>query len=142
MKRQFSDSRVGPRQRGAFLNSECFLSLENQEKRFAKRQTDLSGDTFSIEAPPNFLRTKKYSKNICSGKEFAFKGGSKLLRTFFWCLYRKGVASHAYLKTGYFSEFGMFAPEKQKEFTNIGAIRYVAPIGAFFCTSVSPINRH
>ena len=45
-----------------------------------------------------FLALKKeYSKNMSSGKEFHFKSGSKLLRTFFWCLYRKGVAIHAYL---------------------------------------------
>ena len=51
-----------------------------------------------MEAPQNLLRTKKeYSKNISSDMEFPFKGGSKLLRKFFWCLYRKGVAIHAYL---------------------------------------------
>ena len=61
--------------------------------------SNLSGDTFSIEAPQNLLRRKEYSKNISSGKEFPFnKSGSKLLRTFFWCLYRKGVAIHAYGK--------------------------------------------
>ena len=49
-----------------------------------EHQSNLSGDTFSIEAPQNLLRTKKeYSKNISSGKEFPFKSGSKLLRTFF-----------------------------------------------------------
>ena len=68
--------------------------------RFVRRdscQSNLSGDTFSIEAPQNLLRTKQYSKNITSGKEFPFESGNKLLRTFFWCLYRKGVAIHAYL---------------------------------------------
>ena len=60
-------------------------------------QSELSGDAFSIEVPQNLLRTKEYSKNISSGKEFPFESGSKLLRTFFWCLYRKGVAIHAYL---------------------------------------------
>ena len=70
-------------------------------------QSNLSGDTFSIEAPQNLLRTKEYSKNISFGKEFPFKSGSKLLRTFFWCLYRKGVAIHAYL-----SDWGALPPEK------------------------------
>ena len=60
-------------------------------------QSNLSGDTFSMEAPQNLLRTKDYSKNMSSGKEFPFKSRSKLLRTFFWCLYRKGLATHAYL---------------------------------------------
>ena len=35
--------------------------------------------------------------NISSAKEFPFKRGSKLLRAFFWCLERKGVAIHACL---------------------------------------------
>ena len=55
--------------------------------------------TLSIEAPQNLLNTKK-SKNISSGKEFPFNSGSKLLRTFFRCLHRKGVAVHAYLILG------------------------------------------
>ena len=68
-------------------------------------QSNLSGDTFSIEAPQNLLRTKEYYKNISSGKEFPFQSGSKLLRTFLWCLYRKGVAIHAYA--------AIFAPRHQ-----------------------------
>ena len=52
-------------------------------------QSNLSGDTFSIEAPQNLLRTKRrYSKNISSGKEFPFKSGSKLLRTLSWRAFR------------------------------------------------------
>ena len=39
-------------------------------------QSNLSGDTFSKEAPQNPLWTKEYSKNISSGKEFPFKSGS------------------------------------------------------------------
>ena len=49
-------------------------------------------------------KSSKNNNNILrtfpSGKEFPFKSGSKLLRTFFWCLYRKGVAIHAYLTRG------------------------------------------
>ena len=41
-------------------------------------------------------KKKEDSKKISSGKELPFKSGSKLLRTFCWCLYRKGVAIHAY----------------------------------------------
>ena len=59
-------------------------------------RNNLSANTFSIEAPQNLLKQKEYSKNISSGKEFPLKSGSKLLRTFFGCLYRNGVAIHAY----------------------------------------------
>ena len=50
---------------------------------------------FFIEAPQDLLRTKRIF--ISSGQKFPFKSGSKPLRTFFWCLYREGVAIHAYL---------------------------------------------
>ena len=39
-------------------------------------------------------------RTLSSGKEFPFQSGTKLLRTFFWCLYREGVAIHAYLSVG------------------------------------------
>ena len=61
----------------------------------ASVQNNLSGDTFSIEALQYLQRTKNILRTF--GKEFPFKSGGKLLRTFFWCLYRKGVAIHAYL---------------------------------------------
>ena len=51
-------------------------------------------------APKSSKNYKDYSKNISSGKEFPFKSGNKLLRTFFRCLLRKGVTIHAYLRGG------------------------------------------
>ena len=77
---------------------------------------------FRQVAPQNLRRTKrKYSKNISSGKEFPFKSGNKLLRTFFWRLYRKGVAIHAYLISlrpqypSFARDRKECAPESQKE---------------------------
>ena len=50
-----------------------------------KSQSKLSGDTFSIEAPQNLLRTK-YSKNISSGKGFPFKVAANFLEHSFCAL--------------------------------------------------------
>ena len=60
----------------------------------AHYRSKLSGDTFFYRGAPG---QKGYSKNISSGKEFPFRSGSKLLRAFFWYLYRKVVAIHANL---------------------------------------------
>ena len=50
---------------------------------WCKTQSNCSGDTFSIEVAQNLLRIKRrFSEHFSSGKEFPFKSGSKLLRTF------------------------------------------------------------
>ena len=51
-------------------------------------------------APKSSKNKRVVSKNMSSGKGFPFQSSSNLLGTFFWCLYRKGVAIHAYLISG------------------------------------------
>ena len=49
-------------------------------------RNNFNGDTFSIEAPPNLLRTKRIVKERFLRYGISFLQWQELLRTFFWYL--------------------------------------------------------